>query len=69
MADHFLPRITLHPHTRRVRILDGDTLIADTCNASELRKRGYPQRPDLQKELPRADVDMSKLSVSSAVTH
>ncbi|MBB3190605.1 DUF427 domain-containing protein [Halomonas cerina] len=66
MADHTAePRITLHPHTRRVRIFDGDTLIADTQNAIELRERGYPHR----QYVPRGDVDMSKLTVSSTVTH
>ncbi|MBB3139342.1 DUF427 domain-containing protein [Halomonas organivorans] len=66
MADHTTePRITLHPHTRRVRILAGDTLIADTCSAIELREKGYPHR----QYLPREDVDMSRLSISSTVTH
>ena len=66
MADYTTePRITLHPHSRRVRILVDDTLIADSCNTIELRERGYPPR----QYLPRADVDMSKLSVSSTVTH
>ncbi|TFH86873.1 DUF427 domain-containing protein [Billgrantia azerbaijanica] len=66
MADHTSDsHITLHPHTRRVRILAGGTLIADTRNAIELRERGYLPR----QYLPRADVDMSKLSVSATVTH
>ncbi len=66
MADHTPePRITLHPHSRRARILADETLIADSCNAIELRERGYPPR----QYLPRADVDMSKLSVSSTVTN
>lgn len=65
MAEPTAPRITLHPHTRRVRIFNGDTLIADTRNAIELRERGYPHR----QYVPRADVDMSKLSVSATVTH
>ncbi|MBB3231301.1 DUF427 domain-containing protein [Halomonas stenophila] len=66
MADHSdTSHITLHPHDRRVRIFHGDTLIADTRNAIELRERGYPHR----QYLPREDVDMSKLSVSSTVTH
>ncbi|WP_129141749.1 DUF427 domain-containing protein [Modicisalibacter coralii] len=70
MADRTAePRITLHPHSRRVRILADDTLIADTRNAIELRERGYSLRPEFQKELPRASVDMSTLSVSSTVTH
>jgi uncharacterized protein (DUF427 family) len=70
MADHTAQsRITLHPHTQRIRILAGDTLIADTRNVIELRERSYPQKPEFQKELPRADVDMSKLSVSFTVTY
>lgn len=53
MADHSTEsRITLHPYPKRVRILVGDTLIADSCNAIELRERGYPHR----QYLPRADV-------------
>ncbi|WP_016855063.1 DUF427 domain-containing protein [Halomonas smyrnensis] len=66
MADHSTEsRITLHPHSRRVRILAGDTLIADTRNAIELRESGYPHRHYIPKE----DVDMAKLSISSTVTH
>ncbi|WP_192036259.1 DUF427 domain-containing protein [Halomonas sp. YLGW01] len=65
MADNTESRITLHPHYRRVRILDGDTLIADTRNAIELRERGYPRRHYIPKE----DVDMAKLSISSTVTY
>lgn len=65
MADHTEPRITLHPHSRRVRILDGDTLIADTRNAIELCEKGYPHR----HYIPKGDVDMAKLSISSTVTH
>lgn len=69
MAHHTESRIILLPHSRPVRILAGDILIADSCNAIELLECGYPPRPDFQKELPRADVDMSKLSVSSTVNH
>lgn len=66
MADHTdEPRITLYPHTRRVRIFAGDTLIADTRNGIELCERGYPHR----QYIPREDVDMSKPSMSSTVTH
>lgn len=69
MADDTTPRINRHPHAPRARIFDGDTLIADTCNAIEVRERGYSHQPGLQEELPRVGVDMSKLSVSSTVTH
>ena len=66
MADHSTePRIILHPHSHRVRILAGDTLIADSCNAIELCEKGYPHRLYIPKE----DVDMAKLSISSTVTH
>lgn len=59
------PRITLHPHSGRVRIYSGNTLIADTENAIELCERGYPDR----YYIPREDVAMSMLSMSSTVTH
>ena len=65
MADHLEPRITLHPLSSRVRILVGETVIADTGNALELCEKGYPPR----LYLPRADVAMAKLSVSHTVTH
>ncbi|MCW4152777.1 DUF427 domain-containing protein [Halomonas sp. 18H] len=65
MAQHPATRITLHPHTRRVRIYHGDTLLADTCEALELREKGYPHR----QYIPQADVDMLNLSVSTTVTH
>lgn len=65
MADHPEPRITLHPLSSRVRILVGETVIADTGNALELREKGYPPR----LYLPRADVAIAKLSVSHTVTH
>lgn len=70
MADHTADtRINLHPASKRVRPLAGNTLTADTRNAIALHERGYPQSSDLQEELPRPVVDMSKLSVSPAVTH
>ncbi|GEK72002.1 MULTISPECIES: DUF427 domain-containing protein [Halomonas] len=66
MADHTTEsHIILHTHSQRVRILAGDTLIADTRNAIELREKGYPHRHYIPKE----DVDMVKLSISSTVTH
>lgn len=46
-------------------MLAGDTLIASTHNAIELRERGYPHR----QYVPRAVVDMSKLAVFSTVAY
>lgn len=63
------PRITLYPHPGRVRIYSGDSLIAYTENALELCEGGCPHRSDLQRGLPKEDVDMAKLSVSFTVTH
>ncbi|MDR5859933.1 DUF427 domain-containing protein [Halomonas eurihalina] len=66
MANHAAgSRITLHPHTRRVRIYHRDILLADTRDGIELREKGYPHR----QYLPQFDVDMSKLTVSTTVTH
>lgn len=59
------PRITLHPHDRRVQVKLGDTLLADTTRAIELRERGYPPR----LYLPREDVRMDLLTRSDTVTH
>ncbi|WP_227368865.1 DUF427 domain-containing protein [Halomonas sp. M20] len=57
--------ISLHPHSRRVRVLIGETVIADTQGAIELREQGYPPR----QYIPRQDVDMSRLASSEKVTH
>lgn len=59
------PRITLHPHDRRVQVEIGDTLLADTTRAIELRERGYPSR----QYIPREDVRMDLLTHSETVTH
>ncbi|MCG6659798.1 DUF427 domain-containing protein [Halomonas campisalis] len=59
------PRITLHPHDRRVRVVIDGTLIADTTCATELRERGYPPR----QYLPRDDVRMERLTPSDTLTH
>ncbi|MBD3896456.1 DUF427 domain-containing protein [Halomonas sp. ML-15] len=59
------PRITLHPHARRVRVIIDGTLLADTTRAIELRERGYPPR----QYLPRDDVQMDLLTRSDTVTH
>lgn len=58
-------RISLHPHTRRVRVWAGDTLIADSRHVIELRETGYPPR----QYLPREDVAMQHLQRSETVTH
>ncbi|GHA93999.1 DUF427 domain-containing protein [Modicisalibacter luteus] len=58
-------RISLHLHYRRVRVWAGDTLIADTRSAIELRETGYPPR----QYLPREDVDMSYLNRTDTATH
>jgi len=66
MATHASePRITLHPHARRVQVVIDDTLIADTTRAIELRERGYPPR----QYIPRGDVRMDLLTPSKTVTH
>ncbi|SDK36581.1 DUF427 domain-containing protein [Billgrantia gudaonensis] len=58
-------RITLHRHGRRVRVWAGETLLADTRNAVELRETGYPDR----QYLPRDDVAMQRLVRTDTVTH
>ncbi|SDL22903.1 Uncharacterized conserved protein, DUF427 family [Franzmannia pantelleriensis] len=59
------PRITLHPHARRVRVIIDGTLLADTTRAIELRERGYPPR----QYLPRDDIRMDLLTNSDTETH
>ncbi|SFT94621.1 DUF427 domain-containing protein [Halomonas saccharevitans] len=65
MNDTSEPRITLHPHARRVRVVIDGTLIADTTRAIELRETGYPPR----QYLPRDDVRMDLLTPSETTTH
>ncbi|WP_280730165.1 DUF427 domain-containing protein [Halomonas salinarum] len=48
-----------------MRPLAGDSLVADFRNGIEMRERGYPSR----HYIPKKDVDMSKLSVSTTVSH
>ncbi|MFC3285983.1 DUF427 domain-containing protein [Litchfieldella rifensis] len=50
------PRITLHPHHRRVQVKIGDI---------ELRERGYPPR----QYLPYDDVGMERLTRSETVNY
>ncbi|WP_111413546.1 DUF427 domain-containing protein [Billgrantia lactosivorans] len=64
-ASSSAPRITLHPLDRRVQVTIGDTLLADTTRAIELRERGYPPR----LYLPRQDVRMDRLTRSNTATH
>ena len=64
-ADTTQDRISLHPHTHRVRVWDGDTLLADSTHAVELRERGYPPH----QYLPESDVQMAQLLRSTTVTH
>lgn len=59
------PRIILEPQSRRVQVRLGDTVIADTTRAIELRERGYPPR----QYIPREDVRMELLTPSATVTH
>ncbi|MCL7940478.1 DUF427 domain-containing protein [Halomonas sp. ATCH28] len=65
MTDAPEPRITLHPHSSRVRVVIDGTLLADTTHAIELRERGYPPR----QYLPRDDVRMDLLTPSETVTY
>lgn len=65
MNDTAEPRITLHPHARRVRIVIDDTLLADTTRAIELRETGYPPR----QYLPRDDVRMDLLTPTETTTN
>jgi len=58
-------RITVTANPKRIRILSGDTVIADTRNALELRETGYPDR----QYIPRGDIAMQYLQRSDTVTH
>ncbi|SFU78261.1 DUF427 domain-containing protein [Halomonas korlensis] len=65
MTDFAEPRLNLHPHSNRVRVVIDGTLLADTTRAIELRERGYPPR----QYIPRDDVRMDLLTPSETVTH
>lgn len=65
MDDAPEPRITLHPHSRRVRIVIDGTVLADTTRAIELCERGYPPRQYLLRD----DVRMDFLTGSDTATH
>ena len=57
--------ITIAPNANRVRVLLGGITIADTTRALTLREASYPP----VHYIPRADVDMSRLSRTSHGTH
>ena len=65
MDDAPEPRITLHPHSSRVRVVIDGTVLADATRAIELRERGYPPR----QYLPRDDARMDLLTLSDTVTY
>ncbi|WP_152765805.1 DUF427 domain-containing protein [Alkalilimnicola sp. S0819] len=56
---------SLSPQPRRVRVRAGDTVLADTTRAMELREGGYPPR----QYLPAEDVRLDLLTSSNTVTH
>lgn len=58
-------RISLHRNPERVRIWAGDTLVADTRAAIELRETDYPPR----QYIPRQDVVMEHLMPAPTLTH
>ena len=62
MDDAPEPRITLHPHARRVRVVIDGTELADTTRAIELRERGYPPR----QYLPRSPTACAPTPISRA---
>ncbi len=64
-TDSTEPRITSHPHNRRVRVVIDGSALADTTRAIELRERGHPPR----QYLPCDDVRMDLLTRSDTVTH
>lgn len=58
-------RVGISAHTGRVRILHGDTVLADTARALRLEETGYP--PVFY--IPRADVAMPHLNPFARRTH
>lgn len=57
--------ITVTPNPRRVRIIVGDKVIADTTSALALREASYP----VVNYIPRQDTDMSALKPTTHATH
>lgn len=58
-------RITLHPHSHRVSVRLGDTVVAETDRAIELREIGYPNR----QYLPRDALINGSLQASDTTTY
>jgi uncharacterized protein (DUF427 family) len=57
--------ITITPNDKRVRVLFGGTIIADTTRALTLKEAGYPA----VFYIPRDDADMSALVRTSHASH
>ncbi|WP_458760383.1 DUF427 domain-containing protein [Afipia sp. TerB] len=57
--------ITIAPNPKRVRVIAGGKVIADTTRALTLREASYPP----VQYIPRADADMDLLSATSRQTH
>jgi uncharacterized protein (DUF427 family) len=57
--------ITITPNPRRVRVIAGGKVIADTKSALALKEASYP----VVNYIPREDVDMSLLQPTAHATH
>src|SRR5690242_5235402 len=57
--------ITISANPRRVRVMAGDTVIADTTHALTLKEASYPA----VQYVPRADAKMELLKRTDRVTH
>jgi uncharacterized protein (DUF427 family) len=57
--------ITITPNPRRVRVIAGGKVIADTTSALALKEASYR----VVNYIPRADVDMSLLKPTAHATH
>src|SRR5436305_4452568 len=57
--------ITIAPNPKRVRVLAGGVVIADTTRALTLKEASYPA----VQYIPREDADMALLSRTERTTH
>jgi uncharacterized protein (DUF427 family) len=57
--------ITVTPNPRRVRVIAGGKVIADTTSALALKEATYP----VVNYIPRADIDMAALTPTARETH